>query len=114
MCSAERIFRRPRLAQREQTLGCITGVEWRQNWPTENKLKIVAESLIDGVVMSDVTRQLVRETLLGNIGVSVSRYRPPGALGRKLFAAKPLCCMYSDDDGSGIKRESITWQLRSR
>ena len=42
---------------RLQRLEVITGVERRRDWSTEKKLEIVAESLIDGVVVSDVARR---------------------------------------------------------
>ena len=35
----------------------ITGVERRRDWPTEKKLEIVAESMVEGVVVSDVARR---------------------------------------------------------
>jgi transposase len=42
---------------RLQRVEVITGVERRRDWPTEQKLEIVAESLVDGVVVSDVARR---------------------------------------------------------
>ena len=42
---------------RLQRVEVITGVERRRDWPTEKKLEIVAESLVDGVVVSDVARR---------------------------------------------------------
>jgi len=35
----------------------ITGVERRRNWSTDEKLSIVAESMVEGVVISDVARR---------------------------------------------------------
>src|SRR5437762_13933237 len=42
---------------RLQRVEVITGVERRRDWSTEKKLEIVAESLVDGVVVSDVARR---------------------------------------------------------
>lgn len=42
---------------RLQRVEVITGVERRRDWPTEKKLEIVAESLVDGVVVSDIARR---------------------------------------------------------
>ena len=42
---------------RLQRVEVITGVERRRDWSTEQKLEIVAESLVDGVVVSDVARR---------------------------------------------------------
>jgi transposase len=42
---------------RLQRVEVITGVERRRDWATEKKLEIVAESLVDGVVVSDVARR---------------------------------------------------------
>ena len=35
----------------------ITGVERRRSWSTDEKLSIVTESMVDGVVISDVARR---------------------------------------------------------
>jgi hypothetical protein len=35
----------------------ITGVERRRRWTTEEKLAIIAESMVEGAVVSDVARQ---------------------------------------------------------
>jgi transposase len=42
---------------RLQRVEVITGVERRRDWSTDRKLEIVAESLVDGVVVSDVARR---------------------------------------------------------
>jgi transposase len=42
---------------RLQRVEVITGVERRRDWSTDKKLEIVAESLVDGVVVSDVARR---------------------------------------------------------
>jgi transposase len=42
---------------RLQRVEVITGVERRRDWSTGKKLEIVAESLVDGVVVSDVARR---------------------------------------------------------
>jgi transposase len=42
---------------RLQRVEVITGIERRRDWPTEKKLEIVAESLVEGVVVSDVARR---------------------------------------------------------
>ncbi len=42
---------------RLQRVDVITGIERRRDWSTDRKLEIVAESLVDGVVVSDVARR---------------------------------------------------------
>src|SRR5215831_5018281 len=56
-CAALREFSPITPCATRADLGCITSAERRWNWPTENKLKIVVQCLVDGVVMSDVTRR---------------------------------------------------------
>jgi transposase-like protein len=67
---------------RLQRVEVITGVERRRDWSTQNKLEIVAESLVDGVVVSDVARRhgispaatlwLAGETSLGDVAVNTT------------------------------------------
>ncbi len=42
---------------RLQRIEVITGVERRRKWRTEEKLAIVAESLVEGAVISEVARR---------------------------------------------------------
>ena len=86
---------------RLQRVEVITGVERRRDWSTEKKLEIVAESLVDGVVVSDVARRhgispqpavrLAGKAPLGDGGVGANPSRASGfcssACGRELFAA---------------------------
>ena len=44
-------------SDRVQRLEVITGVERRRSWPDAVKERIVAESMVDGVVISDVARR---------------------------------------------------------
>ena len=44
-------------SERVQRVEVITGVERRRTWPDAVKERIVAESMVDGVVISDVARR---------------------------------------------------------
>ena len=46
-----------RQPERLQRIEVITGVERRRKWRTEEKLAIVADSLVEGVVISEVARR---------------------------------------------------------
>lgn len=49
--------RKPDGRSRLQRIEVITGVERRRRWSEQDKLSIVAESLVDGAVISEVARR---------------------------------------------------------